>query len=182
MLQFDFIPFPELKTERLLLRKLEHKDANEIFFLRSDAAVLQFIGKEPAATIQEAEEFIKTINTSIADCDAIMWGITLNENTAMVIGTICLWNFKKEHYRGELGYVLHPSYWGKGYMKEAIRSVIDYGFSVLQLHSIEALTHPGNTASAAVLESSGFVKEGYLKESFYFRGEFEDTVIYSLLK
>ncbi len=67
-------------------------------------------------------------------------------------------------------------------MKEAINCVVDYGFTILKLHSIEALLSPANTASSAVLESTGFVKEGHLKESFYFRGEFGDTLIYSRLK
>ncbi len=182
MIQTDFIPFPELKTERLLLRKLEPEDANEIFFLRSDENVLRFIGKEPVVAINEAEEFIIRINKSLFENEAIMWGITLKENIAMVIGTICFWNLKKEHYRAELGYALHPGFWRKGFMKEAIEIVIDYGFSKMQLHSIEALINPDNIASASVLESTGFLKEGYIKENFYFRGNFQDTVIYSRLR
>ena len=66
-------------------------------------------------------------------------------------------------------------------MKEAINCVVDYGFTNLGLHSIEALLTPANIGSSAVLESTGFVKEAHLKESFYFRGKFEDTVIYSKL-
>jgi ribosomal-protein-alanine N-acetyltransferase len=50
------------------------------------------------------------------------------------------------------------------------------------LHSIGALLSSENIASSAVLESTGFVREGHLKESFYFRGEFEDTLIYSRLR
>ena len=56
MLIVNFTPFPELKTERLLLRKLEKTDANEIFFLRSNEDVLLYLGREPTATISEAEE------------------------------------------------------------------------------------------------------------------------------
>jgi ribosomal-protein-alanine N-acetyltransferase len=67
-------------------------------------------------------------------------------------------------------------------MKEAINSVVDYGFNILGLHSIEALLSPENIASSAVLESTGFIKEGHLKESFYFNGKFGDTAIYSRLK
>lgn len=59
MLELNFSPFPELKTQRLLLRKLEITDANEIFFLRSNENVLRYLGKEPAKTISEAEEFIR---------------------------------------------------------------------------------------------------------------------------
>ena len=67
-------------------------------------------------------------------------------------------------------------------MKEAINCIVEYGFTVLKLHSIEALLNPDNIASSSVLEKTGFVKEGHLKGNFYFKGEFGDTLIYSRLK
>ena len=181
MLTLNFTPFPELKTSRLLLRKLSKTDANEIFFLRSNEDVLRYLGKEPAATIQQAEEFITSINKNIDANESILWGIALLDNPTVIIGTICLWNIRPEHYRSEIGYVLHPDHWRKGIMKEAINCIVDYGFNVLNLHSIEALLTPSNIGSSAALESTGFVKEAHLKESFYFKGEFNDTVIYSKL-
>jgi ribosomal-protein-alanine N-acetyltransferase len=51
MLELNFTPFPELRTQRLLLRKLESMDANEMFFLRTNERVLQYLGREPAKTI-----------------------------------------------------------------------------------------------------------------------------------
>ena len=182
MIETDFTPFPEIKTQRLLLRKLENEDRQEMFFLRSDENVLQYIGKEPIVSIEEAEEFIKRMNNLLLENEAIMWGITLMENPGKVIGTICYWNFKKEHDRVELGYTLHPAFWRRGIMKEAIEAVIEYGFLKMKLHSIEALINPDNIASAAVLESTGFVKEGHIKENFYFRGNFQNTGIYSRLQ
>jgi len=182
MLLLNFTPFPELKTERLLLRRLERTDANEMFFLRSNENVLRYIGREPAKTIAEAEEFINKINKVIDENESILWGITFLNEPSTIIGTICLWNFKKEHYRGEVGYILHPDHWRKGIMKEAINAIVDYGFTVLGLHSIEALLNPENIASSSVLESTGFIKEGHLKESFYFKGNFKDEAIYSRLK
>ena len=182
MLELNFSPFPELKTERLLLRKLTANDANEIFFLRSNEDVLRFLGKEPTKSIAEAEEFIGKINKSVDENESVLWGIALLSDASKIIGTICLWNFKPENYRGEIGYILHPAHWRKGIMKEAITCVVEYGFTMLKLHSIEAMLSPKNIASSAVLENAGFVKEGHLKESFYFRGEFEDTLIYSRLQ
>src|SRR5215204_1336893 len=182
MLLLNFTPFPELKTERLLLRRLERTDANEMFFLRSNENVLRYIGREPTKTIAEAEEFINKINKVIDENESILWGITFLNEPSTIIGTICLWNFKKEHYRGEVGYILHPDHWRKGIMKEAINAIVDYGFTVLGLHSIEALLNPENIASSSVLESTGFIKEGHLKESFYFKGNFKDEAIYSRLK
>ena len=51
MPELNFTPFPELRTQGLLLRKLESMDANEMFFLRTNERVLQYLGREPAKTI-----------------------------------------------------------------------------------------------------------------------------------
>lgn len=66
-------------------------------------------------------------------------------------------------------------------MKEALNAVIDYAFTTMNLHSIEANINPDNTASGALLESGGFVKEAHHKENFYFDGVFYDSIIYSKL-
>ena len=182
MLEFNFAPFPELRTERLLLRKITADDAPELFMLRCNEDVMRYLGREPAKSIAEAEDLISQFSKNIDENESILWGITLLNDTEKIIGTICLWNFKRESYRGEIGYILHPSHWRKGIMKEAINRVVDYGFDTLKLHSIEAMLSPRNVASVAVLERTGFIKEGHLKESFYFRGEFSDTAIYSRLR
>lgn len=182
MLDLNFSPFPDLKTERLLLRKIALEDAPEIFFLRSDEKVLMHIGKEPASSIKDAEDFIQRVNTAIANNESIIWAITLNNIPEKVIGTICFWRLQPENYRAEIGYALHPEYWRKGIMKEAINKVLEYGFAIMKLHSVEARISARNMASAAILEATGFVKEANLKEEFYFRGNFQDTIIYSLLE
>jgi ribosomal-protein-alanine N-acetyltransferase len=181
MLQLNFNPFPELETERLLLRRLLMKDVEEIFFLRSDETVLRFIDREPAKTLKEAEEYIERINNGIDENEFVLWAITLKENPSRLIGTICFWQLQKEHFRAETGYVLHPDFWRKGIMTEALMKIIEYGFDVIQLHSIEARISPGNKASAAVLEKTGFIQEAHFKEDFFFNGKFLDTIVYSLI-
>lgn len=181
MLELNFQPFPELNTERLLLRRLAMKDAPEIFFLRSDENVIRYTGREPAVTMREAEEFIEKINKGIDNNEHIMWAIALKENPDKLIGTISIWQIKKEHYRAEAGYVLHPDFWRKGIIKETLMKIIEYGFETMKLHSLCAEVASENIASCKVLESAGFVKEAYFKEDFIFRGKFYDSVIYSKL-
>lgn len=181
MLEFNFTPFPELSTERLLLRRITIDDAPELFLLRSDPQVLQFISKEPAKTIQEVIDFLTLIDNNIDTNDSILWGIALKEEPAKIIGTICFWNVQKENYRSEIGYALIPSFWRKGIMKEAMIKVLEYGFDKMKLHSVEARLSPANIGSAAVLESTGFVREGYFKEDFFYASKFEDTLVYSKL-
>ena len=86
-----------------------------------------------------------------------------------------------EHYRAEVGYMLNTGNHQQGIMFEAIQKVIEFGFTNMKLHSIEANINPENIASKKLLEKTGFVREAYFKENYYFNGRFNDTEIYSLL-
>ena len=180
MLQLNFSPFPTIVTERLLLREVTNKDANEIFFLRSDKEVLKYLDKAPEKSVDETIDFIARIKKDMDNKDGISWGIVL-KGSDIVIGTICFWQMQKEHYRAEIGYVLHPAQQGKGIMDEAINAVLKYGFETMKLHSVEANVNPANTNSMKLLEKNGFVKEAYFKENYYYNGKFIDSVIYSLI-
>ena len=180
MLQVSFTPFPELSTQRVQLRRVETSDVNEMFFLRSNDEVLKYICREPAASTEEVIRFIEGIHEYIAKGESILWGISLKDDHTL-IGTICLWNIQRQHYRAEIGYLLHPDHQGKGIMKEVIPHVISYGFNVMNLHSIAAQVSPENEPSIRLLEGNGFKREGYYKEDFCFRGQFMDTAVYSLL-
>lgn len=180
MLQPNFTPFPVLITERLLLREVTINDANEIFFLRSDEGLLTYLDKAPEKSVDETIAFIGRIKKNQEDNDGILWGITL-KGTDIVIGTICYWRMQKEHFRAEIGYILHPAQQGKGIMDEAIKGVLKYGFETMKLHSIEANVNPANIASMRVLEKNGFIKEAYFRENYYYNGRFIDSAIYSLI-
>lgn len=182
MLSLNFSPFPEIQTERLLLRRMTSNDAEEILNLRSNEVVMKYIDRERTKSIEDAELFLKKIDDSINSNNGIMWGITLKEEPGKLIGNIGYWRLIKEHYRAEVGYMLHPSFWNKGIMKEAMLRLIDFAFDEMNLHSIEANINPGNKASAMLLESTDFIKEAHFKEDYFFNGSFHDTIIYSRLK
>lgn len=181
MLEPDFTSFPVLTTERVLLRQIEAADAPAILALRSSELVMQYINKERAKNLDDAMAFVERVNTGLSTGEGITWGMALKEAPEKLVGTIGLWRIIKQHYRAEIGYMLHPDLWGKGYTNEAIKAVIDCGFTTIQLHSIEAHINPGNAASAGLLESNGFVREAYFKEDYFYEGQFLDSAIYSLL-
>jgi ribosomal-protein-alanine N-acetyltransferase len=180
MLEINLNPFPVLATARLLLREISKEDAKEIFFLRSDKQVLRFLDRAPAASITEAIQWIQMINDSTKKNEVVTWAITLKDEPTL-IGTITFWNIKKEHYRAEIGYVLHPAHHGKGLMQEAMTAVLDYGFENLKLHSVEANVNPQNQASIKLLEKNQFAREAYYRENYYYNGKFLDSAIYSLI-
>lgn len=180
MLDINFFPFPELQTERLSLRRAVAEDAAVIFEMRSNPEMMKYIPRPLVTKIEEAQQHIALINEKINSNEGINWAITLKGETKM-IGIIGHYRIKPEHYRAEIGYMLLPDFQGKGYISEAIAKVVEYGFDVMKLHSIEAIVAPENEASAIVLQKNGFVKEAHLKENEFYDGKFLDTVIYSKL-
>lgn len=180
MLTISFNSFPVLSTTRLQLRRIELSDANDLFILRSDPRVMKFMDKPLFTSVNEAVQVIDKIRSDFDSNESITWGMSLKGDLKM-IGTIGFWKITKEHHRAEIGYLLHPDHWGCGLMQEAIKPVLDFGFNVMRLHSVEANVNPENAASIRFLEKIGFVREAYYKENYYFNGKFLDSAIYTLL-
>jgi RimJ/RimL family protein N-acetyltransferase len=109
------------------------------------------------------------------------WGLALLD-TDMVIGTCTLASLDPENRRADLGFALARAYWGKGYMGEALRVLLRFGFSAMQLHRLTADTDPRNAASIRTLERLGFRREGYLREHYLLHGERQDSILYGLLR
>ena len=182
MLQTNFFPFPELKTKRLFLRRLNKEDLQQILLLRSSEDVMKYIDRKRAKDLKDAEDFLKMIDEALDTGDGILWGIELKKKPGLLIGYICYWRLMKEHYRAEVGYMLLPEFWNNGIMKEALNEVIVYGFNNMKLHSIEGRINPANKASASLLLATGFIREAYFKEDYYFNDQFGDTEVYSRLE
>ncbi|MFT3795982.1 GNAT family N-acetyltransferase [Flavobacterium sp.] len=181
MLDIQFLPFTELETERLLLRRVDGNDVDQVFKLRSDPETMKFIPRPLVANKEEAMEHIRMIEDKVLSGEGINWAITLKGDPKL-LGIIGHYRIKPEHHRAEIGYMLDPDHQGKGIITEAIKPVLAYGFDHMKLHSIEAIIDPRNIGSALVLEKNGFVREAHLRENEFFDGRFLDTVIYSLLK
>ena len=165
----SFTPFPRLITDRLVLRQLEMDDDEEIFFLRSDENVNKYLVAPIAKTIGDARDFIRKINTVVANNESVYWGLTVKDSNKL-IGTICIWNIEWEENKAEIGYVLNPDLQGKGLMQEAIAAVIEYGFQQMKLQCLDAVLHRDNKRSILLLERNGFV----------YHSVSADEVVYSL--
>lgn len=180
MFQLSFTEFPVLYTDRLVLRRIERDDAQQIFMLRSDTEVMAYLDRDPMQSVEEGAELISRIDTSFQSGDGISWAISLKDNATM-IGYAGIWRIDKPHYRGEIGYTLSPAFWGKGIMSEALKAIVAFGFHSMNLHSMEANINPNNIASIKIVEKLGFVREAYFMENYYYNGKFLDSAIYSLV-
>lgn len=156
MANIIFNPFPVLKSERLTLRQLSLTDQQNVFALRADEEINQFLNRKPAETIEDAIRFINVINENIKNNNSVYWAITLTE-TREFVGTICLFDFSNDKTSVEIGYELFTGFQGQGIMSEAIEKVINYVFKVLKFQKILAVTHYQNYASAKLLTKYNFL-------------------------
>lgn len=176
-----FEVFPVLETERFRLREIELSDAANMFNYFSRDEVTEFYDLDTFTSVQQAIELVESLKYRYQSKRQIRWGITLiNDNE--IIGSCGLHAIEPEHYKAEIGYELHPDFWGKGVMTEVINRIVEYGFKEMNLNRIEALYNPLNTASQKVLEKNGFKFEGILRNRFFGKGRFLDAAVSSILK
>ena len=124
--------FPAIETERLILRQMTLEDTDFVFQHFSDPAVSRYLMDEPPVTeYAQAQEIIqfflepeeKTYNR---------W-LMVRKSDHRSIGTCGFHKWDKRYFRAEIGYDLSPSFWGQGYMMEALRAVISNGFEQMRL-------------------------------------------------
>ncbi len=181
MLNTYFVTFPILTTDRLVLRQITFDDAEAMFDMRSDPEMMAYIPRPLAKTMEDATALIQSMLDGTEKGESLLWAISYKNDTKL-LGTIGYWRLKPEHYRAEVGYLLHRDFWQQGIMHEALQAVLAFGFKDMNCHSIEAIIDPENVASARLLEKCGFVKEAHFKENCFFEGKFLDSLVYSRLK
>jgi len=178
---FNFSRFPTLSTQRLLLREITPADAKSIFALRSDFQVTRFNNAHPYTVLQQAYDLIVAFREDFKDKKTIRWGITIKDDNA-VVGVIGYNYWNKADSRASVGYDLAKAYWGNGYITEAMRMVVAFGFHQMMLNRIEAECGDFNPASMRVLEKLNFDVEGRQRERFFQAGQPHDLILYGLLR
>lgn len=176
-----FIEFPQLESNRLIYREFRKSDSSDLFLIRSDDKVMNYMDSNKHQTIQDSKKMISGIKKSFDEKKGINWAI-IEKSTNELIGYFGFWKLIKEHCRAEIGYALKPKFWGKGLMKETINKLIDFGFNELNLHSTEANVNPQNESSIQLLLKIGFKQEAYFRENYLFDNKFLDSMIFSLLE
>jgi ribosomal-protein-alanine N-acetyltransferase len=173
MKQFD--------TERLHLRPMEMEDAPSLFAVWSDPVVSKHMNIETFTDVSQAEYMISLLRELSLEQKACRWTILLKDS-GQIIGS-CGFNYLDfENERAEIGYDLGHPFWGNGYVPEALRALVSYGFHDLGLHRIEAKVEPENINSIKVLRKLHFVEEGTLRGYEKSKGRFVDLMMFSVLR
>ena len=177
-MKFEQLP---LQTERLLLRPLVAEDAAALFAMFSDPRVVRYGSSPPWPDISEAETFIAQALQAQAEGSSLRLGLE-RRSDGQLIGQCTFFSVYEQNRRAEIGYTMAFEAWGQGFMNEALQALVAYGFTVMDLHRIEADIDPRNTASERSLLRLGFRYEGLLRERWIVAGEISDSGLYGLLR
>lgn len=173
--------FPILQTERLSLIALCYEQADELFTVRRDPEHHNFTDSIPDSSIEETKAYIEKMIKGVEEGKWLIWGIQ-NKQTAHLIGTVSLWNFNLERTTGELGFGLLKNEQHQGYMREALKAVITYGFKTLKLKEIQAYTEEKNIRARQLLEKMDFIYSDNISENGYLVGKTFNMCVYILKK
>ena len=173
-------PDAPIETERLLLRPFRESDAEAFFECCQNPNIGNNAGWKPHGSLEESQEILRSVFISQSG----IWAIILKEDGRLIGSVGIIPDPKRENPQARmLGYWLDESHWGKGYMTEAVQSVLDYGFNTLQLSLITANCYPHNERSQQVLKHPGFIYEGTLHQAeLTYDGHLYDHQCYYLTK
>jgi ribosomal-protein-alanine N-acetyltransferase len=150
-----------VNTARLVLRPLERTDAPTLHRIYQMEGVLTYFPSTTPPPLEKLEDFISGQEKHWQEHGYGNWGMTLPApgGESELIGWVGL-QFVPELDETEVGYLLSPLHWGKGYATEAANASLQFGFEHFAFDHIIALVHPGNLASRNVLQKCGM---SYLK-------------------
>ncbi len=149
-----------LETERLRLRKPAVQDAEEIFRkYAQDAVVTKYLTWRPNRDVQETRDFLAACLRAWDEGKSFHWVIEQKADHEL-LGMITA---RVDDQKWELGYVLARSYWGKSYMTEALKRLVDWALKQQEIYRVWSVCDVDNLASARVMEKAGMQREGILR-------------------
>lgn len=177
---YIFKNIPTLETERLILRRINPSDIEDVYDYARRYEVSEFLLWYPHDEITFTKRYLKIVDTQYKRGEFYDWAV-VNKADGRMIGTAGFPRFNLFNNSAEISYVLNSKYWGRGLAAEAARAVITFGFEALGLHRIEARYMVGNIGSKRITEKCGMREEGILRESVYAKGKYVDVAVASIL-
>ena len=175
-----YIKMVKLYGEKVTLAVMEREDCKKVWedteYDFNNPTEMFIIGRSSA----NADSWFDDIQKQQGNTH-IRLGIFLPENT--VIGDIALQDLEPQNHSCSIGYGLTKlKYYNKGYVTDAVKTILQYGFCHLGLERVSASTQENNIGSQRVLEKCGFILEGRERKAKYFAGKRHDRLIYGLLR
>lgn len=170
-----------IETDRLILRPLRLEDAQDMYDnWASSQEATRYVTWEAYGDLAPLIERLKLRQEHYLNKELYDWGIFVKDQEVL-IGTITFVDLSDLHRLGELGYIIGPKWWGKGYVLEAARAICRFGFQELELHRIQAVHDVRNPASGRVMEKLGMHYEGTFRDCRLVKGEYVTLKQYAFL-
>jgi RimJ/RimL family protein N-acetyltransferase len=170
-----------IRTQRLVLRPFAISDLDGLLAIQSLPEVARYLYWEPRDREQVRAALGNMIRGSslVTQGDVLTLAVVLPPDGTLIGEVILKW-CSVEHRQGEIGYVFHPRYGGRGYATEAAAVMLRLGFDALGLHRIVGRLDGRNAASARLLARLGMRREAHFRESEIVKGEWTDEIVYAL--
>ena len=172
----------KIETDRLVLRQFQYSDDEDMLeYWISDPAI-QFMYSEPVySTKNEVKELLDKYINSYQNCDYYRWAV-IEKKSQICIGQIAFFLVNTQNHFGEIEYCIGSKFQRNGYMTEAVKAIIDYGFNDMNLHKVQVCHKENNEASKGVIQKCNFKYEGVLRDFFYMNGKYVSRLYYSILR
>lgn len=170
---------PVLEGRHVMLRALRPSDAVSLHALLTAPEVARFVSAPPA-TVEAFERFIVKANRQRAG-KYICYAVTLKGNDT-AIGMFQIRETEPGFQAAEWGFALGSAFWGTGVFKESAQLILQFVFTTLGVHRLEARASVRNGRGGRALQKMGAVQEGVLRKSFVLNGQYFDQVLYAILK
>ena len=175
-----FSHLPELKTKRLILRKMLVADTADMYDYACRQDVTKYLTWNPHPDRAYTKQYLQYLGSRYAVGMFYDWAVIYEPDHKMV-GTCGFTSFNCSSDSAEVGYVLNPDYWGKGIAVEALLRVLQFGFEELKLHRIEAKFIEENKPSLRVMEKVGMTFEGIQREAMLIKGAYANVGVCAIL-
>ncbi len=179
--EVDIKNFKCCESQRLYLRRLQKKDASDMYEYACRSDVTRYLLWSAHPSIEYTSAYISSVQRYYKSGEYFDYAVVLKSEDKM-IGTCGFARLDRANRVGEAGYVINPEYQGRGYACEALTALLKIGFFDLKLNRIEARYMTENTASRRVMEKCNMSFEGVQRQLLYVKGNFEDIGICALLR
>jgi [ribosomal protein S5]-alanine N-acetyltransferase len=178
---------PQITTKRLILRDFKESDAKAVYEIFSNDQVIEFYDEDKFSNIDQAIELVAAYKhrNEAQEGRGLRWAICLANAPEHVIGSCGFHATHKAFQSMEIGYELHPDFWDKGYAFEAVSQMLNNCFThhiPFHINRVTARTDLGSHRSIALLRKLGFSEEGVLRQYGFWKSEFHDVRMFSLLR
>jgi RimJ/RimL family protein N-acetyltransferase len=156
----DSGPGPVVATARLVLRPFESVDRAPFFELNTHPLVVESLGSSP--TRAESDGMIERFLAEMTREGWGLWAVGERAGGARFVGMVGLHRVRAELPCApavEIGWRLHPDFWGHGYATEAASAALRFGFEEAGLTEVIAFTTTLNTRSQAVMARIGMRRD-----------------------